>query len=163
MNRVFQILLLLMLTACQSDKTDSTSGINWVAADKDQISEMIATYYQDLSDRNWQAFDDHFWDRSIMATVWQPDANSDPQLYTETTVDFIKQAHMGPGSKPIFEEKMTDIKINQHGDLAVVWASYDAKFGDAENIDTWSGIDAFSLLRHKGEWKIISLSYTEIE
>lgn len=161
MQKSLFILLVIFISSC----SESSNSIEqqWVADDKEVITDRIQTYYNDLSDRNWEAFDDHFWDKSIMATVWQATPETDPQLYTETTVEFIKQAHMGPGSKPIFEEKMTDMKVMQHGNLAIVWANYDARFGNENNIDTWSGIDAFSMLRHKGEWKIISLSYAAVD
>lgn len=146
--------------SCSSGQQDPPIGDQWEAEEKEQIRSLISSYYDDLSNRNWKAFDKHFWDKAIMATVWQRDTSSSPQLYAESSVDFIKQAHMGPASKPIFEEHMTSIKIMQQGNLAVVWADYDARFGDQTKIETWSGIDAFSLLRHEDQWKIVSLSYT---
>jgi hypothetical protein len=36
---------------------------------------------------------------------------------------------------------------------------YRARFGDSEAIAEWQGIDAISLLRHGGRWRIVSLAF----
>ena len=74
---------------------------------------------------------------------------------------FIARAPQGPDSKPIFEERLTGVVVRSHGNLAQAWATYTARFGEPGNVATWEGIDAFTLLRHDGTWRIVSLSYTD--
>ena len=75
--------------------------------------------------------------------------------------DFVAQAPQGPGSKAIFEERMTAAEVKAQGNLAHVWARYTARFGDPGSVATWHGIDAFTLMKHGGRSKIVALSYTD--
>ena len=46
------------------------------------------------------------------------------------------------------------------GNLALVWAQYRVRFGDQPgNVREWSGIDAFTLMKHLGVWKITSMAF----
>jgi hypothetical protein len=73
----------------------------------------------------------------------------------------VSERLSGPDSKPIFEERLTDVVVRSYGNLAQAWATYTARFGEPGNVATWEGIDAFTLLRHDGTWRIVSLSYTD--
>jgi len=77
-----------------------------------------------------------------------------------TVPDFLARTDEGPDSMPIFEERMTSVFIILEGPLAHAWAAYDAKFGTEDALTTWSGIDAITLLKHDGEWRIVSIAYT---
>ena len=73
--------------------------------------------------------------------------------------DFVAQAPEGPGSREIFEERMVSASIQVSGNVAQAWVRYDARFGDPGQVAEWSGIDAFTLIRHRGEWRFTSLAY----
>ena len=124
-----------------------------------EVRAEVEQYYKDFSDRDWEAFADHFWEGATMATIWPAPGTTTPTVWISSVPEFVAQAPEGPGSKPIFEEKMTSAKILVEGNLAQVWATYDAKFGEEGNIMEWSGIDAFTLLKFEGRWRIVSLSY----
>ena len=72
----------------------------------------------------------------------------------------VAKAPEGPGSAPIFAEWMTaaELRVDEHG-LAQAWVDYDAHFGEEGALFEWSGVDAFTLLRHDGRWRIVSLAY----
>jgi ketosteroid isomerase-like protein len=55
---------------------------------------------------------------------------------------------------------MTGAEVRAIGDLAQVWASYKARFGEGEKVDEWTGVDAFILMKHDGRWKIVTLALT---
>ncbi len=74
--------------------------------------------------------------------------------------DFVAQVPRGPGSKPIFEERMTRAEVRAVNDLAQVWVHYTARFGEPGEVEEWFGIDAFTLLKHQGRWKIVSPVYS---
>lgn len=47
------------------------------------------------------------------------------------------------------------------GDLAHVWAHDTARFGHSTDVATWRGIDACTLMKHDGRWRIVALAYTD--
>lgn len=127
---------------------------------RDQVLARIEQYYVDFSARDWTRYADHFWPGATLTTVFQPEGETVPRVVITSIESFIAQAPQGPGSKPVFEERMTSADVWASGNLAQVWARYHARFGDPGNLQEWTGIDAFTLLRHEGQWRIVSLTYT---
>lgn len=145
-----------------SRQTVSTAALAPEAA-RHAILDEIGQYYDDFSARDWEAFASHFWPGATLSTVWQPPGEEAPRVVVTTLEDFVEQAPHGPGSREIFEERLLDAEVLSYGNLAHVWASYEARFGDPGDIVSWRGIDAFTLMNHGGEWKIVSLSYTNTD
>jgi hypothetical protein len=129
--------------------------------EQDILAELEA-YYDDFSARDWDAFASHFWPGATLTTVWQPPGEDDPRVVVVTLDDFIAQAPSGPGSREIFEERMRTADVRVQGDLAHVWATFAARFGDPGNVAEWKGIDAFTLMRLDGRWRIVALAYTDL-
>ncbi len=127
------------------------------------VRSALEQYYADFSARDWDAFAAHFHEGATMSTVWMPAPEATPALQISTIPEFVEQAPEGPGSQPIFEERMTDVDIRVSGDLATAWARYDARFGSPDDLVEWTGIDAFTLIRHAGQWRIVSLAYVSDE
>jgi hypothetical protein len=127
---------------------------------RDQVLARVEQYYVDFSARDWPRYAGHFWPQATLTTVWQPPGESEPRVVTTSVQDFIAQAPQGPGSKSIFEEQMTSAEAWASGNLAQVWAHYRASFGEPGNVQVWTGTDAFTLLRHNGQWRIVSLVYS---
>lgn len=125
-----------------------------------EVRAELDRYYADFSARDWPAFSGHFWPGATITTAWQPPEESAPRVVVTGVPEFVAQAPKGPGSKAIFEEKITGAETRIQGNLAQVWARYDAKFGDPGDVREWSGIDAFTLMKHDGQWKIVALAFT---
>ena len=111
----------------------------------------LESYYDAFSDRDWARFTDHFWPGATLTTIWMPPGASAESVVATSVPAFVEQAPLGPGSKEIFEERMTSARITGHGDFAQAWAGYEARFGDPGEVIEWSGTDAFTLMRHDGE------------
>jgi hypothetical protein len=126
---------------------------------RDQVLARVQQYYIDFSRRDWNRYAEHFWPGATLTTVWQPPGEPEPRVVATTVPAFIEQAPQGPGSRQIFEERMTRAEVRANGDIAQVWANYTARFGDPGDIDEWSGVDTFTLLRHNGQWRIVALAY----
>lgn len=124
-----------------------------------EVRQALESYYDAFSDRDWPRFADQFWPGAMLATIWTPPGETAERVVATSIPEFVDQAPLGPGSREIFEERMTSSRITVEGDLAHAWAEYDARFGDPGDVAEWSGIDAFTLLRHGDEWRIISLAY----
>ena len=123
------------------------------------VRAALESYYQAFSDRDWDRFESHFWEGANLTTIWQPAGEDSPRVVATSVTRFIADAPSGPGSREIFEERMTSLTLRVEGALAQAWAEYDARFGDPGDISEWSGVDAFSLLYHDGQWRITSLAY----
>ena len=152
-----QTLLVVLLLAALA--VPSTRGRTATPPMEDEVRAELLSYYADFSARDWEKFAGHFWPGATLTTVWQPPGEPAPRVVVTSIPEFIAKAPEGPGSKPIFEEKMTSAEMRIHGNLAQVWARYEAKFGEPGQVMEWSGIDAFTLMKHGGRWRIVSLAY----
>lgn len=166
--RMLAALSVLALTACNAGAgsvetalAGDTITLTPAAPDsvRDQVMAALEQYYADFSARDWDRFRDHFWPGATLTTVWQAPGDSVPRVSVTTLDRFIEMAPQGPGSREIFEERMTGADVRANDSLAQVWARYDARFGDPGEIREWSGTDAFTLMRHDGRWRIVSLAY----
>lgn len=124
-----------------------------------EVVAELRSYYADFSARDWEKFAGHFWEGATLTTVWQPPGEDAERVVVTSVPEFVAQAPQGPGSKPIFEEQMTDAQVRVSGTLAQAWAHYHARFGEPGAVAEWAGIDAFTLMKHGGQWKIVALAY----
>ncbi len=160
------ILLIALANLISCSRTNDRHPGTTDTFSADSLRQILLTevnqYYADMSARNWEAYTSHFWPGAHLTTVWQPPGADSLQVVMTTIEEFVKQADEGPGSQPIFEEKLLDAEINVYNNLAAVWASYTAKFGSEDSLMEWQGIDAFTYMKHDGEWRITSISYTNM-
>jgi hypothetical protein len=130
--------------------------------DTREVLNEIARYYGDMSCKEGHllpTFQAHFLSGATITTILQPKERDKPQVLVTPVQDFVLQSPAGPCSQPVFEEKMENAEVKIHNGLAQVWAHYSARFGKLANLDEWSGIDAFTLLKHDSQWKIVSLVF----
>ncbi len=116
----------------------------------------ITSYYRDLSARDWDAFASHFWRGAKVVTIWEPDDEGRRVVFSSVP-EFI--AEVDPGPDIVFDETLTNAQVHVSGNVAVVWAEYRVRFGNADDMREWSGTDAFTLIRHLGIWKITALAF----
>ncbi len=160
-NRLAAGLVSLVLAACTveyapPDGRRADAGPN---ADTSLVLAELRSYYRDLSARDWTAFRDHFWPGATIATRWQPPGEDSTRVWMTSVPEFVAAAPLGPDSREIFEESMVDARIHMTGDLAQAWVVYRARFGDPGAVAEWEGIDAVSMMRHGGRWRIVSLAF----
>jgi hypothetical protein len=167
---VFLTVVAVAAAAVACDRPESTpaqteSPQDGAAPDsvRDQVLAVVEQYYADLSDRDWPNVRAHFWPGATLTTTWQPPGEPVERVVMTTIEAFIDQAPQGPGSRAVFSEAMTSAIVRGNNDLAQVWAAYDARFGDPGDIQEWSGIDAITLLRFEGRWRISSIAYATTE
>ena len=154
---MYFMFLLLSCTKKTEDSTSATSYLN--TPEGAAVEARLKEYYKDMSDRDWEKYQSHFWENATITTAWKQPGDSVVTVDVTTIGDFIKEAPLGPGSQPIFEETMKDSKINVQGNIANAWIRYEAKFGKPDSLTRWTGTDVFTMLRYNGEWKIVSLVF----
>lgn len=155
--------ILVLAVACGG----SDAGADGAAAAPDSVrAEIVAeleAYYGDFSARDWEAFSSHFWPGATITTVWRPPGEEGERVVVTPVPEFVERAPEGPGSREIFEERMEGAELRVSGPLAQAWARYSARFGDPGAIAEWRGTDAFTLMKHDGRWKIVSLVFAADE
>lgn len=152
----------LVLGACRVDEQPPPAIRDTAPVADSAVLAELRRYYADFSARDWERFADHFWPGATLTTVWQPPGEPAPRVVTTTVPEFVRQAPQGPGSQPIFEERMTSAETRVSGDLAQAWATYEVRFGSPDSVATWRGMDAFTLVRHDGRWRIASLAWADL-
>lgn len=146
----------LLLAACAAS---SGAHVPEDPAAESAVRAALLSYYDALSDRDWPRYQEHFWSGATLTSVWTPPGEASPRVVATSVPDFVTKAHLGPGSREIFEERMLSAHVVVEGCLAQAWARYAARFGDPGDLMEWRGIDAFTLLYHDGAWRITSLAY----
>lgn len=157
MKSWIRLVLLTVAAACGVETAERPADP--VADAGDAVEAALIRYYETLSARQWEALRSHFWPGAVLGTVWQPPGVQAPEVTLATIDEFIAMAPSGPGSRSIFEERPISFDVRARGGLAMAWVRYDARFGDVGDLTCWSGTDAFNLLRHDGEWRIVSVAY----
>ena len=152
-------LSLVVICCTHSDNPPEESINSDILAAKTEVRQLLDSYYEAFSARDWHLFENHFWPGATMTTIWAPIGELNDRVVVSTIPEFVEQAPLGPGSREIFEERLDSVEIRVEGDLALCWARYHARFGDPGDIMEWEGTDAFTLLRFDGEWKISSLAF----
>ena len=157
--RVHSMTFFLALALASCGANESCECPMPVSMDSAEVRAVVESYYSAFSARNWDAFSEHFWPGATMTTVWTPASEDTERVVATTIPEFVEQAPNGPGSREIFEERPTHVEIRMEHGLAQVWAGYRARFGDPGDVAEWEGTDAFTLLLHEGEWRIVGIAY----
>ncbi len=160
------LFVLALATACVSPQPtplDPAADASEYAARDAEILDAVSAYYDALSARDWEAFAECFWPGATITTVWQPQGEPAPRVFSVSIPEFVAKAPEGPGSKPIFEEHMLGAQVWFQGTVAQVRADYVARFGDPGQVMEWTGIDALTLMEHEGRWRITSLAFAADE
>jgi hypothetical protein len=146
---------ILLLSGCEFRRSPPASS---TAEAERLLRARVAEYYADMSARDWPAYREYFWPGATLATTWHgPSVANDVLIMT--IEQFLAQTAEGPDSKPVFEERLLGQEVRLSGNLAQVWARYEARFGDSTAVGTWRGTDAFTWLKQGEEWRITSLTF----
>jgi hypothetical protein len=148
-----------LLSCRESNTAGQYQLVDEDTTDRREVRATLDSYYDAFSERDWPRFESHFWEGATMTTIWVPEGESVERVVTTSIPDFVAQAPSGPGSREIFEERLVSARIVVEGDLAQVRVTYHARFGDPGDVMKWEGLDAFTLLRFGGEWRISSLAF----
>jgi hypothetical protein len=134
--------LVLALASCMSPpkRFDPGPGPEVLAA--------VDLMYDDLSSRRWDALEAHFLPNAALVFTGPKGEQS------MTPSQFIEVVKKKVEGKDVFEERRTAGQVRAHGDLATVWSDFEAREGNGTDIRHWSGVDAFTLVKVDGRWKV---------
>lgn len=100
----------------------------------------------------------HERDTTALRTLMHPRAQivavSEQGVGVRTADEWIRSVSRGTD---VLTERMWDPQVQVDGDLATLWAPYDFRVGDRFS---HCGYDAFQFVRERGEWKMITVTFT---
>jgi len=120
-----------------------------------EVLDAVRAMYADLSARRWDAFEAHFLPEASLTFA----GNDGPRK--QSAAEFIRIVGKKLEGKEIFSERMKEGSARVHGNVAHVWSKFEGQEGSTGQVRTWSGVDAYTLFRTAGRWKIaaIAVSY----
>jgi ketosteroid isomerase-like protein len=145
--------ILLAITACAAPPPPPAPDPTAEA-----VKAEIRQLYVDLSARDWEKFGAHFTSDAVVIFKTRKGAAK-----TMSMKEFDAMTRKGVEGKPVYSEECDRLDVRVHRDLAHAWSHFRAKIGTAEKVDTWSGIDAYTILRVDGAWKIAAIAISEDE
>ena len=165
--------MLLIAAACRVEKAasgrppgpptpaDSLARVESDSTLRAGVEASLRLYYARFSARDWRAFRRSFWPGATITTRWRPPGERRARVWTQTVEEFVRRAPEGPGRMAVFSERMLHAHVTGYGDLANAWVVYEGRWGPSrDSVRTVRGIDAFTLHRDGGEWRITSMAFT---
>lgn len=112
------------------------------------VESEIRQMYADLSARKWKDFEDHFAPDAVVILGGRAipigEFNAKNQKALETATDFA--------------ETCESLEIRVHKDTAHAWSRFRGTVTRNGETRTWSGVDAYTLVRVDGRWKIAAIA-----
>jgi len=160
--RLLVLVVVVALTGCRIERIEPGGASRSRAVEDSAIEAALETYYDRFSRRAWAELRESFWPGAVIATRWLPPGTSDTVVDVIALDTFLARTGEGPDRLAVFAERMVRHEVRRYGDLAVVWATFEATFGlPGEPPETHYGVDAFQLLADRGRWRIVSLAFTQ--
>lgn len=124
------------MTACASAPSDPS------------VESEIRQMYADLSARKWKEFEDHFAPGAVVILGGRPipvaEFNAKNRKALENATDFA--------------ETCEALEVRVHKDTAQAWSRFRGTVTRNGETRTWSGVDAYTLVRVDGRWKIAAIA-----
>ncbi|KAF5578594.1 hypothetical protein FPANT_9933 [Fusarium pseudoanthophilum] len=114
------------------------------AALTQEIMKPINALLDDFSHPDWDVLKQWFLPNAGV-TLYRPPADPAPMTMEQSIVRLQGMIKTGI----TIQEKLHDIQVRKHGDIALVWAPFVVEINGVPKHD---GVNAFTLLRREGRW-----------
>jgi len=137
-----------------------------VAQDSVASAEVYAAlrlYYTRLTSRDWKVLGESFWPRATITTIMRAAGAAADSVHTIPIEEFVERAtRQGIRDCPAsFMDEIARANVVTYGPLADAWVVYRAHCGvRADSVAVHFGMDAFHLMKHRGEWRVTGLTFT---
>jgi len=142
-----------MLAACETPQAAPAPDAAAV-----EVEAGLRRMYADLSARDWEKFEGHFLEGAVVTFKTRKGAARIMPIG-----EFNAMNRKALEGKAVFSEECLDLDVRVHRDLAHAWSRFRGRVGAMDKIDTWSGIDAYTLLRIEGRWLIAAIAVSTDE
>ena len=139
-------------------------------ADGETIDALMAAMYDVLSGpsdqpRDWDRFRSLFADGGRMVPMQpSPDGGLRPDVrsldrYTSDFDQILAEHPLFQGKG--FYESEAARRVEQYGDIAVVWSTYEGRFSPDDERPFMRGVNTLDLVRVGGEWKVLQVLWQQ--
>jgi len=163
------LLALLAVTSCRIERAASgRPGGTGAAAVSDSVASAevyaaLRLYYARLTSLDWKVLAESFWPRATITTIMRPATDSAERVHTIAIEEFVALAtrHGIRDCPASFSDEIARANVVTYGPLADAWVTYRARCGvTRDSAAIHYGMDAFHLMKHRGEWRVAGLSFT---
>ena len=160
---------LLAVTSCRIERAASgRPGGTGAAAVSDSVASAevyaaLRLYYARLTSLDWKVLAESFWPRATITTIMRPATDSAERVHTIAIEEFVALAtrHGIRDCPASFSDEIARANVVTYGPLADAWVTYRARCGvTRDSAAIHYGMDAFHLMKHRGEWRVAGLSFT---
>jgi len=159
----------LSVAACRVERASSgrpgtapaTTGGDSVASA--EVYAALRLYYARLTSRDWRALGESFWPRATITTIMRSSEAPADSVHTIAIEDFVARAtKQGIRDCPAsFADEIARANVVTYGPLADAWVTYRAHCGvTRDSAAVHYGMDAFHLMKLRGEWRVTGLTFT---
>ncbi len=156
---------LFALGACRFERAAAgRPGGTMAAPDTVATAQVLAAlrlYYERLNRRDLKVLSRSFWPSATLTSIMP----APPRTETVQTFSIEELAgsrrRVAPECRVSFSNEMLRATVTTYGPLAQAWATYRFRCGlRRDSTATHYGVDAFLLMRYRGEWRISGLALT---
>jgi hypothetical protein len=129
-----------------------------------EVYDVLERFYRDFAHGDWNAMQERFWPGASVIAIRTREQRGDKQggdkqVVNEPIESCIERLRANVARAKPLEIALIEHRIVPTGSIAQASIQYSAvdKSGDAPQ--GWSGTDAFTLVRHEGQWRIASLAF----
>ncbi|MCG3137181.1 MAG: hypothetical protein HJJLKODD_01024 [Phycisphaerae bacterium] len=161
MGCVLLVIVLLFTGAANHEPSADFWQQATQAADQDAVMRTVEQLYSTLSNRQWEALKALFAEGATIATVRSASNDQPEQAEARPAREWIDQYRPVFEGKTTFTEKSLHHEVQTFGTVAQVWSHFEATYTDTEHPEPqfFTGIDAFTLLKVNGQWRILTIAY----
>ncbi len=126
-----------------------------------QVIAALKQYYERLNRRDLKVLSRSFWPSATLTSIMPvPHAGDAVQTFSIEELSATRR-RVAPECRVSFSNEMLHVAVTTYGPLAQAWATYRFRCGlRRDSTATHYGVDAFLLMRYRGEWRISGLALT---
>jgi hypothetical protein len=128
-----------------------------------EVYAALRLFYSRLTSRDWKVLAESFWPRATITTIMRAVADSSDRVHVFPIEDFVANAMRRgiPDCPASFSDEIARANVVTYGPLADAWVTYRAHCGvTRDSVAIHYGMDAFHLMKHRGEWRVTDLTFT---
>ena len=151
MGRILYIYGVLLCVACQFPVPEMEEP----SEEELQLMGQIDQYYADFTAKDWGRFTAHFWEKGMLTPteIWE---YPDSFVRSIPIAQYLERMALDSSRINKIGKYMVEAELSLEGNLAQAWVKFEVYPDEANNAEFYQGIDAFTLKKHKEEWKIVS-------
>ncbi len=125
-----------------------------------EVTAAVKLFYRRLTVRDWNALTRSFWPRATVTLIMRPPSGGPEAVQVIPIEDVVAQSRARPMCPASMDDQMVRAAVTTYGPLADAWVTYRLWCGVRRGaVTTHYGVDAFHLLKHRGEWRITGLTF----